>query len=364
MQIFKEILFVLNESAVYLLLGFGVAGILHVVLARYRGITALLSSGRPRSVFLAALFGLPMPLCSCSVLPAALALRREGASKGATVSFLVSVPETDIVSIMLTYALLGPVMAIYRPLAALVTAIIAGLGVSGVAARTSAATADEPVVGECCHKSEGEPVDVAVTKPPGWRAALRYGYVDMFDDIVPQLLLGIVLAGALVAWLPNIETLGLSGGSVWVYAIMLAVGVPLYVCATASTPVAAALIAGGVSPGAGLVFLLAGPATNVASLLVLKKQFSVRELAVYWAAIGTMSVLAGVLFDRFFSSMFTLRIDAVAHEHGAVSPLHMAGTVVFLALVLVTFVRRISRWKRRKPVTAEDASREPARGAT
>jgi len=348
-DILNEIIGILSESSVYLLLGFLLAGVLHVILTRFPRVTALFTGSGTRPVFMSTLLGLPMPLCSCSVLPAAMTLRRKGASRGATSSFLISVPETDIVSILLTLALLGGVMAIYRPTAALVTALAAGLLVNaldrrlGPTAPPAEASPHGAGAGEhshschACHDEEDilEKNDVG----PWYRRAFRYGFIKMFDDIIAQLFLGIVVAGVLMAWLPGIEVVSQSHGAVWTYAVMLIIGVPVYVCAVASTPVAAGLILGGVSPGAAMVFLLAGPATNIASLFVLRGEFGPRLLAVYLGVIMVGSVAAGALFDMLLGAQFS--VEALAghgHTHG-VSPLKIAATAVFLLFTLKSFHR-------------------------
>ena len=368
--VLNEITGILNESSIYLLLGFALAGLLHVVLTRFPRLTALFTGKGSRPVFMSAFLGLPMPLCSCSVLPAAMTLRRKGASKGATASFLVSVPETDVVSILLTLALLGGTMAVYRPMAALATALLAGLVINALdRRRESAPQPAAPAVASCCHEDE-KPVAPSVSSccheeapaPPAaasccheeaegdnimetsdnghWVVrALRYGFVKIFDDIIAQLFLGIIIAGILMAWLPGIEAVSATRGAVWTYALMLVIGVPVYVCAVASTPVAAGLIAGGVSPGAAMVFLLAGPATNIASLFVLRGEFGKRLLTVYLVAIAVGSVAAGVAFDAFLGH--TISAADVArrhHEHGAGAK-EIAATVVFLVLVISSFRR-------------------------
>lgn len=359
--VLHEIIGILNESSVYLLLGFALAGVLHVVLTRFPRLTALFTGGGSRPVFMSAMLGLPMPLCSCSVLPAAMTLRRKGASRGATASFLVSVPETDVVSILLTLALLGGVMAAYRPLAALATALLAGLVINALDRRRTPPVqpAGATAVASCCHgAAEERPAQAKTSCCHGgaeaadrddsimetgrghWlMRALRYGFVKIFDDIIAQLFLGIVIAGALMAWLPGIEAVGATRGAVWTYALMLVIGVPVYVCAVASTPVAAGLIAGGVSPGAAMVFLLAGPATNIASLLVLRAEFGRRLLIVYLAAIAVGSVVAGVAFDLFLGhTVVAAEVARRHHEHGA-GALEFGATAVFLLLVLASFRR-------------------------
>jgi uncharacterized membrane protein YraQ (UPF0718 family) len=338
-KVVHEIIRILNESSFYLLLGFTLAGLLHVLMQRFPRATASLTGTGKRPVFLASLIGLPMPLCSCGVLPAALALRKSGASKGATASFLVSVPETDIVSILLTIALMGPLMGIFRPAAALVTAVAAGLLVNWIDSRTRVPVPlpeQTAAKGACCHDegqhgaSGEEPHDAAchsdetvASKPKrdrGWlMRALHFGFVEIFDDVIVQLVIGFVLP--------------------LLYLAMLVVGVPVYVCATASTPLAAGLIAGGISPGAAMVFLLAGPATNIAGLLVLNKQFGARVLSGYLLAIAVCSVLAGALLDRLIGPGFTLPVAAVEHVHETASPLQVACTVLVVSLAVVSIGR-------------------------
>lgn len=334
-SVFAGIYAILAESAVYLLAGFALAGLLHVVLSRNRWITRALASAGSRSVFLAALFGLPLPLCSCSVLPAALTIRRGGASKGATASFLISVPETDVVSILLTYALLGPFIAVYRPVAALVTAIATGLAIdrigsgSGLGNGGNGSVASDPTLSESGENERGH-----------WMfRALRYGFVEVFDDIILQLIAGIVVAGALVSWLPEGALERFVGGSPAGYLIMLAIGIPAYVCAAASTPVAVGMIMAGVSPGAAMVFLLAGPATNIASVLVLGKHFGKRLLALYLGCIGGLSIAAGVVLDRIIGTGLVPHVTAVSSNEFESGAARIASVTVFGLITLWSLVR-------------------------
>ncbi len=345
--VLNDILHTLIESGPYLMLGFAVAGLLHVLMGRFKQIGSWLSGRGPGPVGLAALIGLPMPLCSCSVLPAAVSLRRQGASRGAMTSFLVSVPETDVVSIMMTYALLGTTLAVYRPVAALATAVVAGLLVNLLVSREGSPAATTEHAPGCCHapsKNDGneehchsEPA--AESPRPWWWRATHYGFVEIFDDIIWQLLLGIVVAGSLVTILPKMGFVADYGAGPWAYLVMLALGIPVYVCATASTPVAASLIAGGVSPGAGMVFLLAGPATNIASVFVLKNELGGRGLFGYIAAIAACSVGFGWALDLFIpqGAITTPLLD---HDHGG-AWWEIGLTLVFAALVVASLVRTI-----------------------
>jgi uncharacterized membrane protein YraQ (UPF0718 family) len=352
-----EIARILNESSPYLLLGFALAGLLHVVMQRFPRATAALTRGGARSVFLASLIGLPMPLCSCGVLPAALSLRKNGATKGATAAFLISVPETDIVSILLTVALMGPLIGVFRPAAALVTAVVAGLLVNRIDSLTTAPTVPTapPPTGEVRGTAgrRGESGAARSQRRRGWLAgALHFGFVEIFDDVIVQLAVGFVLAGLIVTWLPALGLQNVVGRSPLLYPAMLVLGVPVYVCATASTPLAAGLIAGGISPGAAMVFLLAGPATNAAGLLVLNKQLGARVLAGYLAAIAVCSVLAGALLDRIVGPDFTLPVAAAARVDEAASPIQVSCSVILAVLALLSIGRSkviplLARWRPR-----------------
>lgn len=335
----------LNESSPYLLLGFALAGVMHILLDRFPRITAQLTRPGKRPLFLAALLGVPMPLCSCSVLPAALALRRQGASKATTATFLVSEPETDIVSILVTFALIGPFVGVYRPVAAIAAALATGLVIYAVERRElrrAVAPAVLPVsdAAACCDETpHATPHVDSATGPrrPWWSRSLRYGFVEIFDDIAPQLFLGIVIAAVIGVLLPEINP-SMAQGHAWLsYLIMVAVGIPVYVCAAASTPIAAGLIAAGVSPGAAMVFLLAGPATNIGSLLVLRGVLGARILAVYLLMIAASSIALGALLDVLIGSLH-VTVAAPVHEHGA-SPLAIACTLALLIWTVLSFHR-------------------------
>lgn len=356
---------ILTESSFYLLLGFGLSGIMHVVLQRRPGFMNPVSGQGTKAVLAAAIFGAPLPLCSCGVVPAALTLRRHGAGKGATVSFLISCPETDFVSILLTYALLGPFMALYRPIAAVITAIVAGITVNTI----SRESPTDPISTHAgCHDDTGEqnnsPITQAVNDGPKDKGnpilqALRYGYVSFFDDIIGSLLLGIVLGGLLTTILPRFGLEQLGGvSSLPAMLVMLAIGIPMYVCATASTPIAAGLIAAGLSPGTALVFLLAGPATNLGSLLVLHRYLGKTVLSMYLACIAIVSIATGLALDALLlaTSRHILPSTAIEHHHGTAG-WKIATAVVLLLLTAFALLRRISKKAPPAEKTTEPAAR-------
>lgn len=350
---------ILCESAVFILAGFLIAGLIAAILSGSKALR-LLGEARPRSVLLATLIGLPLPLCSCSVLPTAVALRRKGASKGATLAFLISTPETSITSILLTYSLLGPLMAIFRPIAACVTAFVAGLAENVSGRRWPAPETppgdDESESGSgssaCECSGNGSGVDGSREEPPEsshFRDAMRFAFVDLFDDIFVWIVLGIVVAAALQAWLPPEVLSSILGGPLQSMLLMVLIGVPLYVCAESSTPIAAVLIAQGVNPGAALVFLLVGPATNIGSLGVLHRQLGRRTVIVYLVAIIVVAMFMGEVLNKLVadpSAGLTLR---TLDEPFIPAWFKTAGAVLFVALGTVSvrrlgYAARLANW--------------------
>ena len=336
LRFFSELGAVFLDASPYILLGFAVAAIIQVLLP-VSLVRKLFGQGRVRSIFVASLLGIPLPLCSCSVLPTALALRKRGAGRGATIAFLVSTPETGIDSIALTYGLMDPLMAVFRPFAALVTAITAGFasealggkdpvpavggetpgpscgcGPEDEAAPASAPAADAADAGPEPVGNHGQEHNVlareerqaqhlaGLSLAARLRQGFRGAFVELFDETSHWMLGGLVISAVIAVALPaEIVTRYLSSGPVPLL-IMLLIGIPLYICASASTPIAAALVLKGLSPGAALVFLLAGPATNIGSLAILSRFLGRRVTAVYLATIAVMSLALGVLLDGIY----------------------------------------------------------------
>jgi len=242
------------------------------------------------------------------VLPAAVSLRKQGASNGATTAFLISTPESGVDSISITYALLDPIMTIARPMAAFVTAAVAGITENLFGTYSDAARIRPdlscPVDG-CCDGQNCSPEEHR-QHHSFWEklsAGLRFAIGDLWEDLAGWFLVGIVLAGLITVLVPPDMFSKYLGSGLPAMLIMLAVGIPLYICATASTPIAAALILKGVSPGAALVFLLAGPATNMASLTVLAGTLGKRATAIYLASIAVCAVLFGLIVDQVYASL-------------------------------------------------------------
>ena len=280
---FISLLNVVCEMAPYLLLGFLIAGVLHVFVPQ-KFYANYLSRSNKLSVLWAVLLGVPLPLCSCGVIPTAIGLRNEKASKGAVASFLIATPQTGIDSILATFSLMGLGFAIVRPMAALVSGVCGGLLVNRLCKD------DEPRVNDQCSM---------VNEERGSRIcrALKYAYYDMIRDIGLRLLIGLVVAALIQVAVPDEFFLSFGSQPLVQMLVILAIAVPMYICSTGSIPVAAALMMKGLSPGAALVMLMAGPAVNLASILVVHKAMGRRFTSIYLMTIVGFAVLFGLLLN-------------------------------------------------------------------
>lgn len=316
-EIASETWYLFEEAAPYLFLGFGVAALLDVVVPEKKIVSHLgTSAGKFKSVLKASFAGVPIPLCSCGVIPAAMSLKKRGASNGATLSFLISTPETGADSIAITYALLDPLMTIFRPLAAFVTALGAGvannllvrekpISPSLITLSTPPVEVNPDATCHCCSNKHCEEGGI-VQK---FNDALRYAYVELLADIAKWLIVGLILAGVISYAIPDELIRTYLGGGAGSMILMLLIGIPLYICATASTPLAAALIAKGMSPGTAFVFLLAGPATNATTITVVTRFLGKQAVIVYLAMIALCALGFGLLLDLIY---FRLGIEATS----------------------------------------------------
>lgn len=327
----------LVEAGPWLLLGLAAAGLLQVYLPTGWAASKLGGRGLRPATF-AALAGAPLPLCSCSVLPAAASLRKAGAGRGATASFLVATPETGVDSVGATWAMLDPVMTLARPLAAIGSAILTGLAVDAVA----------PAEEEPPPEPEHEEHEHAAPEGPPLKRAMRFAFVDLLDDLAPALVIGFLVSGLLLLWLPD-DLFSTTVAPGWqTYLVLLITGMPLYVCATATTPVAAALIMKGVSPGAAMVLLLAGPATNLATLGVVRKLLGPRALWAYLGATALSALAAGWCVDLIYAHwQLPSPVSTLAEEHVSHGPWASLGGAIFGALLLLACLRLLRARQKR-----------------
>lgn len=313
-----EIWAVTVAMAPYLLFGFLAAGVLSQLISRDYVKRHLGGRGLMGTVK-ASLVGVPMPICSCGVIPLAASLRKHGASRGATASFLASTPQTGVDSLMITYALLGWVFAAFRALVALLSGIICG---TAVAAATPASE-DEDVA---------ESVDSTPdTSSPIWLRMLRHGFITLPKDISKALVAGIVISGMISALVPTNFFADKLGDSPLAMLLMLVIGIPLYVCSSASVPIALAFIKAGLSPGAALVFLITGPATNAATLTTLWSVIGKRQLAVFLITLALCALAAGWAMNGFSPTLGVS--EQICHSEHDPSPISLFGAVL---LILVT----------------------------
>jgi hypothetical protein len=376
----KEILLAIiglwNEMALFLLFGFTAAGLLSRIISPAT-VAKHMGADSWWSITKAALLGIPLPLCSCGVIPTGLWLRDHGAGRGPTSAFLISTPQTGIDSLAITYSFLGLVFALFRPIAALVSGLFGGILVSNLTSgqrKTGASAAPEAscsshqtqaesdscghVGPDAGHDSKSPPKNPLRTHI---REAFRYGLVTIPKEIGPWLFIGVAAAG-LVAWLiPDRYFEQHLQSNLLSMLLMIALGIPLYICSTASVPIAAVLAMKGLSPGAVFVFLMAGPATNVGAIAILCRLLSVRATIIQTASVIVSALVCGLALDWLYNLVYAgqgLRhlqeivgtSGAAAHQHSAVDVLRISASLLLL-IVVVNALRLLWLDKRTKRVS-------------
>lgn len=341
-----EIYILFIEMAPYLMIGLAFVAILNIYMTK-EFVKKQIGKDSIWSIFKAALFGVPLPLCSCGVIPTTVYMADSKASKGAVTSFLISTPQTGIDSIIATYGMMGPVFGIFRPISALIMGILGGLFIN--------------VTNKEKAKPEKKKLSLdVITAPPKMvdskanipfsekaKASLKYAFADFLDDIVVEFLIGLVIAGAITYFLPTefLEGTGLKSGILGMI-VMILIGVPMYVCATASIPIAVSLILKGFSPGVAFVFLAVGPATNAASIGILSKSLGKKLISYYLFAMIIMSIGFGYLLDFVFNYLEINPQKQLAthahHEHSGLIPyeIQIVLAAIFTILVVSSLYRK------------------------
>lgn len=345
------------QMAPYLLFGFAVAGILHILIRPER-VQRLLGKPGLGAVLKACLVGVPMPLCSCAVIPVAASLRKSGASRGATAAFLSSTPQTGVDSILATYALMGGLFTAVRVFVAFVSGILSGFLIElfcNDTAKAAAPTASVDKTFSFTPLSKDSETSAptfsnlsltTVTTPaatsnccassparPGLGKGLRYGFVNLPADLAVAITIGLILAGLITTLLPADLISGSFSSGPLAFLLVTLISLPLYVCATASIPMAYALMAAGLSPGAALIFLITGPATNTATIVTVWKMLGRKATLIYLGCLLVVSWLAGWLFN---SALSQASLGHSAHQHEALQPAlweHAAAVVLILILI-------------------------------
>lgn len=362
-ELLSNFIGVFLDSAPWLLLGLFLAGMLKMFVPMSWMHKQLGGHGF-KSTFKAALFGAPLPLCSCGVIPAAVGLRRSGASKAATTSFLVSTPETGVDSIAVSYVLLGPFMAIVRPIAAVCSAIVAGLLV-GRDEKEDELTKTQRAESEikknasakscCSHEKEGHKEAAAEVHTHSHSEqdiaqalkntsvvnrimkGLHFAATDLIRDTTLWLLVGLFFAALVQTYVPA-DFMLKWGDGILAMLVMVVISIPMYICATASTPIAAGLLLAGVSPGAVLVFMLAGPATNIATLGVVANELGKRALFGYLGGVIGVALISGVLVNYLVDTFGFVVMPQIGVENALLPNFLLYGSGILLVLLMIKAV--------------------------
>jgi len=339
---FNNVIDILLEMAPWLILGTLIAGIIHTLLPigfikRHLGVPGF------NSILKAVIIGIPMPLCSCSVIPAALGIKKDGASTGATSGFLISTPQTGADSIMMALSFFGLPFVIFKILAALISGAIGGLWINFVDTKNKQALLDldalcctsnnvhNNTTPTCCHKDSTKN---KMTLKQFLKDSFIYCFITMYKDFYFWLTIGILISALITTIVPPNELAGywFTTGVAGLFLTLL-ISIPLYVCATESMPLAAALVTAGLSPGAALVFLMAGPVTNITTIGTVYKNFGKQVATIYVIVVVTISLFTGFIFDLFFADAFGIHAPIVHHDHSsAIAYVGMYALLILLAL--------------------------------
>ncbi|MCT4612007.1 MAG: SO_0444 family Cu/Zn efflux transporter [Clostridia bacterium] len=333
LDLLKEILFIFLEISPYMLLGLFLVGLLHMFFSK-EFVSKHIGTDNVSSVIKSSVLGVPLPLCSCGVIPTAVYLAKNGASKGAVVSFLISTPQTGIDSIIATYGILGPISAIYRPIVAFISGITGGIIVL-LFAKDSKLNIETEEIHSCHGGSCGS------HKEEEKKSFFNYAFVEFLDDISSHFIVGTIIAGLISFFLPAefLIKYNLTSG-IHTMVLMVLVGIPMYICATSSLPIAAALIAKGISPGTAFVFLAAGPVTNIASIAVLSKVLPKKILTIFISVSSILAILFGLLLD-FILIRFNIVINPFIHMHNhSDNYLSLISGIVFGLLLVSSMYRK------------------------
>lgn len=331
MELLNSLLFMLNKMSPYILLGFFIAGLMHAFVPQKTFARHLAGTGW-RSVVKSAAIGIPLPLCSCGVLPAAISMRRNGASRAASTSFLIATPQTGIDSIAATWSLLGPAFAVIRPIAALVTAVLGGIAVGKSERKNAECINCQPIAEEIAeHKRFGRKL----------LDALRYGFIDLVGSIGGWLVAGLIIAALITVYVPADYFTVIGSKPLLSMITVLVIAIPMYVCATGSIPIALSLMLKGLSPGTALVLLMAGPAANFASFTLVSREMGRKSAIIYLISIVVGAMTFGLIIDYVLpAEWFTIRnAQAMAGKEHAFSLLSTASSAVLVILLVVTFIK-------------------------
>ncbi|HZY24575.1 MAG TPA: permease, partial [Bacteroidales bacterium] len=330
----RELFNILSTMAPYLLLGFFFAGLLHLLFPKGK-VRKYMGKNNFKSIFNASMLGVPLPLCSCGVIPTGISFYKHGASKASTVSFLISTPQTGVDSIFVTYSLLGLPFAIIRPIVAFITGLFGGL----ITKKLDPETVDSTL------QSDNNTEELPSGFLPWIKEMFRYSFVEFLQDISNWLIIGLFIAALISVIIPNDFFADKIPNDFIGMLLILVLSVPVYICATASVPVAAVLMLKGLSPGAALVLLMAGPATNAATITMIGKVLGKKSLIGYLGAIISGALLSGLFIDYFLPADW-FRVSQhfihTAHGHSQMLPgwIQIGSAITLTLLILNGYIRK------------------------
>lgn len=345
--LFFEALWQLSVAmAPYILFGLLFAGVLHELVPDSI-VTEHLGKDNISSVVKSTVFGIPLPVCSCGVIPLATSIKKSGASKGATLSFLISTPITGVDSIMATYGIFGWIFTIYRAVTSMIIAMVAGIltnifdkeveikkpSFHAVVPKATSFSMNVPTKEEGCCSTDSCCDSGSESKKFSFMSAIKYAFVTLLGDIAKPLFWGLLLGALITVAIPENLSEVLKDSSWLSYLIVIVIAVPMYVCATASLPIAAGLMLSGVSAGAAFVFLSAGPATNTVTIGVVKKMLGSRSLAIYLGSIIIGSILFGLGLDYIFD-ITSIDPASLIHLHEEAGMLDTISAVILWGFLL------------------------------
>jgi uncharacterized membrane protein YraQ (UPF0718 family) len=345
---FSNIFNLANAMSFYILIGLLIAGILKQIVSEDL-IFKHLGKNNFKSVIKATIFGIPLPVCSCSVIPLAKSLQKEGASKGAVQSFLISTPITGVDSIMATYSFFGIFFTIYRVVTSIIIAISVGIIENLIfkpKPKPKFFLATKPLIkkaSNCCSSSGC--CTSKKNKKFSIKAVFNYAFNTLFSDIAKSLLIGLVIGALFTTFLPKNISNFFSDNLLISYFLVLLISMPMYVCATASLPIAAAFLINGLSPGAAFVFLTAGPATNSVTMSVVAQMFGKKSMFLYIFLIAFFSILFGAVLDFYFDN---LKILQSMNHFEKSSYLDIISTIIMFGLILYYLGKSYVRLPKRK----------------
>ena len=347
---YNNFFLLVDAMSIYIMLGLLFAGILKQIIPD-DFISKNLGHDSTGSVIKATLFGIPLPVCSCSVIPIAQGLKKEGASKGAVQSFLISTPITGVDSILATFSFFGLIFTIFRVISSIIIAVCVGLIQNFVEKKeekedvkpnpmifhtrrtvnNSSFSIKKPdnIFESCSNTSCG---DITSNKKKGFsiKSVFSYAYKTLFEDMVKALLMGLLLGATFTTFIPKEYSSLLFENQILTYFVILLFAIPLYTCATASLPIAAAFMLQGMSAGAAFIFLTAGPATSAVTMSVVYKMLGRTSLIIYISTISILSLVFGFFFDTLFSD---LKILSISHDMDKVSLVNRISSILMLVLI-------------------------------